>query len=133
MKEHGDFKSAVEKLLSACTEAPNNPRILMNAVWVILKYCDQAGPDEALIVAAQAGDLDSLTALVAGSHPNVRRFAHSLCASREDAEDARIVGHLDGASLFAQGAVKRFEEALRAGASTSGSNESIIADQIRRK
>ncbi|APU40089.1 RNA polymerase sigma factor [Streptomyces sp. NPDC056254] len=45
-------------------------------------------PDEALIVAAQAGDLDSLTALVAGSHPNVRRFAHSLCASREDAEDA---------------------------------------------
>ncbi|MEU9165721.1 sigma-70 family RNA polymerase sigma factor [Streptomyces sp. NPDC048424] len=45
-------------------------------------------PGEALIVAAQAGDLDSLTALVAGSHPNVRRFAHSLCASREDAEDA---------------------------------------------
>ncbi|MEV7171047.1 RNA polymerase sigma factor [Streptomyces sp. NPDC089922] len=45
-------------------------------------------PDDALIVAAQAGDLDSLTALVAGSHPNVRRFAHSLCASTEDAEDA---------------------------------------------
>ncbi|MEU7604500.1 sigma-70 family RNA polymerase sigma factor [Streptomyces sp. NPDC040724] len=45
-------------------------------------------PGEALIVAAQAGDLDSLTALVTGSHPNVRRFAHSLCASREDAEDA---------------------------------------------
>ncbi|GLV90804.1 MULTISPECIES: RNA polymerase sigma factor [Streptomyces] len=45
-------------------------------------------PGEALIVAAQGGDLDSLTALVAGSHPNVRRFAHSLCASREDAEDA---------------------------------------------
>ncbi|KOU16796.1 RNA polymerase sigma24 factor [Streptomyces sp. WM6373] len=41
-----------------------------------------------MIVAAQGGDLDSLTALVAGSHPNVRRFAHSLCASREDAEDA---------------------------------------------
>lgn len=52
LAQRGDFKSAVEKLLSACTEAPNNPRILMNAVWVILKYCDQAGPDEALIEVA---------------------------------------------------------------------------------
>ncbi|MFJ7585893.1 RNA polymerase sigma factor [Streptomyces sp. NPDC097617] len=45
-------------------------------------------PAEPLILAAQRGDLDSLTALVSGSHPNVRRFAHSLCASPEDAEDA---------------------------------------------
>ncbi len=45
-------------------------------------------PAETLIVAAQRGDVDSLTALVSGSHPNVRRFAHSLCASPEDAEDA---------------------------------------------
>ncbi|WP_030774343.1 RNA polymerase sigma factor [Streptomyces sp. NRRL F-2664] len=45
-------------------------------------------PGESLVAAAQAGDLDSLTALVAGAHPNVRRFAYSLCASREDAEDA---------------------------------------------
>ncbi|MBZ9595624.1 MULTISPECIES: RNA polymerase sigma factor [Streptomyces] len=49
---------------------------------------DRTWPGEDLVVAAQGGDLDSLTALVAGSHPNVRRFAHSLCASREDAEDA---------------------------------------------
>ncbi|MFJ3827747.1 RNA polymerase sigma factor [Streptomyces sp. NPDC090046] len=47
-----------------------------------------AWPAEALIVAAQGGDLDSITALVSGSHPNVRRFAYSLCASPEDAEDA---------------------------------------------
>ncbi|PWK73464.1 RNA polymerase sigma factor (sigma-70 family) [Streptomyces sp. CG 926] len=45
-------------------------------------------PAEPLIVAAQGGDLDAVTALVCGSHPNVRRFAFSLCASPEDAEDA---------------------------------------------
>ncbi|MEU6314238.1 sigma-70 family RNA polymerase sigma factor [Streptomyces sp. NPDC047014] len=45
-------------------------------------------PGEYLVLAAQAGDLDSLTALVESAHPNVRRFAYSLCASREDAEDA---------------------------------------------
>lgn len=49
LAQRGDFKSAVEKLLTACTEAPHNPRILMNAVWVILKYTDQAGLDESLI------------------------------------------------------------------------------------
>ncbi|MCX5271121.1 RNA polymerase sigma factor [Streptomyces virginiae] len=45
-------------------------------------------PAEPLIVAAQRGDLDAVTALVSGSHPNVRKFAYSLCASPEDAEDA---------------------------------------------
>ncbi|WP_280344409.1 RNA polymerase sigma factor [Nocardia neocaledoniensis] len=45
-------------------------------------------PDERLIVAAQRGDLDSIAALVSGSHPNIKRFAHSLCATPEDAEDA---------------------------------------------
>ncbi|MFJ8164965.1 RNA polymerase sigma factor [Streptomyces sp. NPDC096136] len=45
-------------------------------------------PGERLVTAAQGGDLDSLTALVSGAHPNVRRFARSLCATPEDAEDA---------------------------------------------
>ncbi|WP_079427100.1 RNA polymerase sigma factor [Streptomyces katrae] len=49
---------------------------------------DPSWPGERLITAAQGGDLDSLTALVSGSHPNVRRFARSLCATPEDAEDA---------------------------------------------
>ncbi|MGP3967044.1 RNA polymerase sigma factor [Streptomyces sp. 6N223] len=49
---------------------------------------DSAWPSEQLIVAAQRGDVDSIAALVAGSHPNVRRFARSLCATPEDAEDA---------------------------------------------
>lgn len=45
-------------------------------------------PDEHLVLAAREGDLESVTALVSGSHPHVRRFAYSLCASPEDAEDA---------------------------------------------
>ncbi|MFI9049190.1 RNA polymerase sigma factor [Streptomyces sp. NPDC053427] len=49
---------------------------------------DSAWPSEQLIVAAQRGDVDSIAALVSGSHPTVRRFAHSLCATPEDAEDA---------------------------------------------
>ncbi|MDW6066321.1 RNA polymerase sigma factor [Streptomyces sp. FXJ1.4098] len=49
---------------------------------------DSAWPSEQLVVAAQRGDVDSITALVSGSHPNVQRFAHSLCATPEDAEDA---------------------------------------------
>lgn len=49
---------------------------------------DSLWPGEQLIVAAQRGDVDSITALVSGSHPNVQRFARSLCASPEDAQDA---------------------------------------------
>ncbi|WP_225830304.1 RNA polymerase sigma factor [Streptomyces sp. NK08204] len=45
-------------------------------------------PDERLIKAAQDGDLASLTAVVMESQPHVRKFAISLCASPQDAEDA---------------------------------------------
>ncbi len=45
-------------------------------------------PTEQVVSAAQRGDERALAALVSGSHPNVRRFARTLCASREDAEDA---------------------------------------------
>jgi DNA-directed RNA polymerase specialized sigma24 family protein len=41
-----------------------------------------------LIAAAQGGDVESIAVLVSGAHPHVQRFAHSLCASPEDAEDA---------------------------------------------
>lgn len=41
-----------------------------------------------LIEAAQAGDRESITAVVYGAHPHVRRFAEHLCASPQDAEDA---------------------------------------------
>ncbi|MEU3845197.1 RNA polymerase sigma factor [Streptomyces sp. NPDC028635] len=45
-------------------------------------------PDERLIRAAQDGDVASLTTVVMDSQPHVRKFALSLCASPQDAEDA---------------------------------------------
>ncbi|MFI5983472.1 RNA polymerase sigma factor [Streptomyces sp. NPDC051555] len=47
-----------------------------------------AWPDERLIKAAQDGDISSLAGVVRESQPHVRRFARSLCASPQDAEDA---------------------------------------------
>jgi RNA polymerase sigma factor (sigma-70 family) len=45
-------------------------------------------PSEHVIGAAQQGDPRAITMLVYGSHPHVRRFARTLCATPEDAEDA---------------------------------------------
>ncbi|MFF7814452.1 RNA polymerase sigma factor [Streptomyces sp. NPDC007945] len=45
-------------------------------------------PDERLVKAAQDGDVASLTTVVMESQPHVRKFALSLCASPQDAEDA---------------------------------------------
>lgn len=45
-------------------------------------------PDARLVKAAQLGDVESITALVSGSFPHVHRFARSLCATPQDAEDA---------------------------------------------
>ncbi|MBC9712159.1 RNA polymerase sigma factor [Streptomyces sp. TRM66268-LWL] len=45
-------------------------------------------PDDRLVKAAQDGDLTSLTTVVLESQPHVRKFARSLCASPQDAEDA---------------------------------------------
>ncbi|MFC9253290.1 RNA polymerase sigma factor [Amycolatopsis thailandensis] len=45
-------------------------------------------PRESLVAAAQGGDAAAIAALVSGSHPHVQRFARSLCASPEDAEDS---------------------------------------------
>lgn len=41
-----------------------------------------------LVESAKSGDLGSIETLVATSHPHVRRFAHSLCSTPEDAEEA---------------------------------------------
>ncbi|WP_207387139.1 RNA polymerase sigma factor [Frankia sp. Cppng1_Ct_nod] len=45
-------------------------------------------PSEHLVNAAQQGDVASLSAVISGSHPHIRRFASSLCATPQDAEDA---------------------------------------------
>ncbi|MCG6499628.1 RNA polymerase sigma factor [Kitasatospora sp. A2-31] len=49
---------------------------------------DHSWPGATLVTAAQRGDAEALTALIHGSHPHVQRFAHSLCATPQDAEDA---------------------------------------------
>jgi Flp pilus assembly protein TadD len=43
LAQKGDFEGAVKSLLTACREAPYNPRILMNAVWVLLRDIDHNG------------------------------------------------------------------------------------------
>ncbi|MEU5811682.1 sigma-70 family RNA polymerase sigma factor [Streptomyces sp. NPDC047718] len=45
-------------------------------------------PGATLVAAAQRGEVEALTALVYGSSPHVHRFAHTLCATPQDAEDA---------------------------------------------
>jgi RNA polymerase sigma-70 factor (ECF subfamily) len=49
---------------------------------------DRTWPGATLVAAAQRGDVEALTALVYGSYPHVQRFAHTLCATPQDAEDA---------------------------------------------
>lgn len=45
-------------------------------------------PEEATVVSAREGDVESIAALIRASHPHVRRFANALCATPQDAEDA---------------------------------------------
>jgi RNA polymerase sigma factor (sigma-70 family) len=47
-----------------------------------------AWPAEEVVSAAQEGDPAAIATLVSGSHAHVRRFARTLCATPEDAEDA---------------------------------------------
>jgi RNA polymerase sigma factor (sigma-70 family) len=54
----------------------------------IVSPAAKAWPSESVICAAREGDLRAITMLVSGSHTHVHRFAHTLCATREDAEDA---------------------------------------------
>jgi RNA polymerase sigma factor (sigma-70 family) len=45
-------------------------------------------PSDQVVSAAQQGDVAAIEMLVSGSHAHVRRFAHLLCATPEDAEEA---------------------------------------------
>jgi RNA polymerase sigma factor (sigma-70 family) len=45
-------------------------------------------PAEQVVRAAQQGDPRAISMLVSGSHAHVQRFARTLCATPEDAEDA---------------------------------------------
>lgn len=43
LAQKGDFDGAVQRLLTAAREAPYNPRVLMNAAWVLLRDLDCNG------------------------------------------------------------------------------------------
>ncbi len=45
-------------------------------------------PSEQVVRAAQGGDPRAIATLLSGSHAHVKRFARTLCATPEDAEDA---------------------------------------------
>ncbi len=45
-------------------------------------------PSEQVVSAAQEGDPRAIATLLDGSHAHVQRFAHTLCSTPEDAEDA---------------------------------------------
>jgi RNA polymerase sigma factor (sigma-70 family) len=45
-------------------------------------------PSKQVVTAAQHGDEFAIALLVSSSHTHVRRFAHTLCSTPEDAEDA---------------------------------------------
>lgn len=45
-------------------------------------------PTEQVVSAAQKGDTRAIATLLDGSHAHVHRFAHALCSTPEDAEDA---------------------------------------------
>lgn len=47
-----------------------------------------AWPTEQVVSAAQQGDPRAIAMLLDGSHAHVQRFAHTLCSTPEDAEDA---------------------------------------------
>jgi RNA polymerase sigma factor (sigma-70 family) len=55
---------------------------------VINTRAASAWPTERVVSAAQQGDPRALATLLSGSHAHVRRFARTLCATPEDAEDA---------------------------------------------
>jgi len=45
-------------------------------------------PSESVVKSAQLGDPHAISVLIASSHPHVRRFARTLCATPQDAEEA---------------------------------------------
>lgn len=47
LMQRGDLRGGVSRLTQAATEAPRNPRVLMNAVWAILRLVEQEGADDA--------------------------------------------------------------------------------------
>jgi RNA polymerase sigma factor (sigma-70 family) len=55
---------------------------------VTVSVASESWPTARVVGAAQRGDPDAIASLLSGSHRHVQRFAHTLCSTHEDAEDA---------------------------------------------
>lgn len=66
----GEYAAAAERLLTARELAPQNPRILMNAIWVLLKYTEQEGAGH-----EKLGQARDLLAEAERQHPGHNRIA----------------------------------------------------------
>lgn len=76
----GEYAPAMEKLRVASREAPNNPRVLMNTVWVMLKHLELDGLEQGLMEEARA--LLEAASRQAPGHPRLA----SLRAQVKDVE-----------------------------------------------
>ena len=74
--QRGDLKNGVAKLLLAATEAPRNPRVLMNTTWAIVRLIEQDGDSGDML--AQAKRLLDDVAYLAPGHPRLADLRTSL-------------------------------------------------------
>jgi CheY-like chemotaxis protein len=76
LMQRGDLKNGVAKLLLAATEAPRNPRVLMNTTWAILRMIEQDGDSGDMLT--QARRLLDDVAYLAPGHPRLADLRTSL-------------------------------------------------------
>ena len=76
LAHRSDFRGALEAMLKASRLAPFNPRILMNGIWVALKFLEQSGMKEALLdeVHRLLGEAERL----APGHPRIPGLKNQL-------------------------------------------------------
>jgi tetratricopeptide (TPR) repeat protein len=67
--QQGDLKGGIAKMLEACQAAPRNPRVMMNAVWTMLRYLEEQGQRNDYLQQARQL-LDDASNLVPG-HPRL--------------------------------------------------------------
>ncbi len=81
LAQKGQLRAAVDKLREATREAPYNPRVAMNAAWVMLRVMEQEGldhdlMDEVVQLLATAEDLAPGHARIPGLRSKMRDIEH---------------------------------------------------------
>lgn len=74
--KQGDLQNSLQKMLMATKEAPNNPRILMNTAWAIMRFLEQDEKQRQLL--SQAQHLLDDVARLAPDHPRLAGLKTSL-------------------------------------------------------